>query len=224
MAAAEDRMTPTLTQIPLENGETTALVYAAERADAPRLVFGHGAGAGQRSAFIVRWAEELRRRGITVVTFDFPYVARGKKLPDRPPQLEACFRAVLARQGGESPRPFIGGKSMGGRMATHLAAAGDPIAGVVVCGYPLHPPDKPAQLRVEHLPRIACPMLIFQGERDEFGSPAELAPYFAALQHTTIRAVPTADHSLAVRPASQQAAVDATLLDEAAAFILRSRG
>lgn len=203
--------------VAIDGGETTATIYDAGQQDAPRLVFAHGAGAGQRSDFMVRWATGLQARGVTVVTFDFGYLARGKKLPDRAPALEACFRAVVRAHGG--PRPWLGGKSMGGRMASHLAAAGDPVAGLVLCGYPLHPPDKPAQLRVAHLPQLRCRALIFQGERDEFGSPAELAPHFAVVQHATIRAVPNADHTLTVRPKAQHALVEATLLDEAARFV-----
>jgi len=111
---------------------------------------------------------------------------------------------------------FIGGKSMGGRMATHLAAADDATAacpersrealsGVVVLGYPLHPPGKPEQLRIEHLPRITVPMLIIQGERDPFGSPDELRPHFASLgDRATIHPVTGGDHSLVVRGVRMQ--------------------
>ncbi len=207
---------PWTSRVAINGGETTATTYEAG-ADAPRLVFAHGAGAGQRSDFMVRWAAGLQTRGVTVVTFDFGYLAEGKKLPDRAPALEACFRAVVRAHGGA--RPWLGGKSMGGRMASHLAAAGDPVAGLVLCGYPLHPPDKPDKLRVAHLPEIRCRVLVFQGERDDFGSPAELAPHFAAVQQATIRAVPNADHSLAVRPKTEHAAIEAALLDEAARFV-----
>jgi predicted alpha/beta-hydrolase family hydrolase len=105
---------------------------------------------------------------------------------------------------------FIGGKSMGGRMATHLAAASDATAaalsGLVLLGYPLHPPGKPEQLRVEHLERIKVPMLIIQGERDPFGSPDELRPHFASLgDRVTIHAVSGGDHSLVIRSVRLQA-------------------
>lgn len=202
-------------------GETAARIYDAG-VDAPRFVFAHGAGAGQQSAAMVRWAEGLSARGITVVTFDFVYMATQKKLPDKPPLLEACFRAVIAAHGGA--RPVIGGRSMGGRMASHLAAAQEPasvLGGLVMLGYPLHPPKQPDKLRVEHLPRVVCPTLVVQGERDEFGSPSELHPFFAPLPAATIRAVPNANHSLEVRPKRAQNEVDAALFDEVAAFVRR---
>ncbi len=205
--------------VPFAEQETTATVYDAG-AGTRRLILGHGAGAGQRSPFMVRWAEGLRARGITVVTFDFGYMARGKKLPDRTPLLEACFRAVVDQLGGE--RPAIGGKSMGGRMASHLCAdplLADRFSGLVLFGYPLHPPGKPEQLRVAHLPRITCPVLVLQGERDPFGGPDELRPHFSALRGMRLRAVPGGDHSLEVRPRRLQAELDATLQDEVAEFL-----
>jgi len=159
---------------------TTARIY---RAPSPRdrtLVLAHGAGAGQTHAFMVAFAEALAARGIDVVTFDFLYVAAGRRAPDRPPALEACWRAALALATAEwSGRvPFIGGKSMGGRFASHLAAAGDAARGLVCLGYPLHPPKQPDKLRVAHLPGITMPTLILQGRRDEFGAPDELRPHF----------------------------------------------
>ena len=157
-------------------------------AAATLLVLAHGAGAGQHHPFMTAMAARLAARGITVVTFDFPYVHEGRKVPDRAPALEACFAAVAdwavtTRDDAPGRRLLLGGKSMGGRMATHLAAAGfsalngagPPLAGVVALGYPLHPPGRPDQLRDAHLPAIAAPVLIVQGSRDTFGTPAELA-------------------------------------------------
>src|SRR6185436_1607325 len=98
----------------------------------------------------------LAARGFEVVTFDFLYMEAGRRMPDRTPLLEECWRAVLARFGSA----FIGGKSMGGRIGSHLAAAGDEgILGLVFLGYPLHPSKKPAERRDAHLPSIRQPML-----------------------------------------------------------------
>src|SRR5579859_2194352 len=112
-------------------------------------VLAHGAGAGQRHPWMVQLAEGLRARGVRVLTFDFPYMQEGRRAPDRPPVLEASFRAAVGEARAQlepGERLFIGGKSMGGRMATHLAADGEPgLAGVVCLGYPLHPPGKPEQ-------------------------------------------------------------------------------
>ncbi|MEQ1757095.1 MAG: alpha/beta fold hydrolase [Vicinamibacterales bacterium] len=168
-------------------------------------VFAHGAGAGETHPFMTACASALAAHGVDVVTFNFPYMEAKRRLPDRAPVLEACFEAVVAQAralpGLAERGLFIGGKSMGGRMATHLAAKGlDRLRGVVALGYPLHPPGKPEQLRVAHLPQIQVPVLIVQGERDTFGTPAELTPYAEAIPGgATVHVVDGGDHSLGVR-------------------------
>ena len=195
---------------------TTGLAYPActDGRLKATLVLAHGAGAGQTSRFIVQLAKALADRGVDVLTFHFLYTEQRRKVPDRPPALEACYRAAIEAARTHAPftdnKVFIGGKSMGGRIASHLAAADDAtaaaIAGLVLLGYPLHPPGKPDQLRVEHLPRIRVPVLVLQGERDPFGSPAELRPHFASLGPlVTLHAVEGGDHSLAVRSVRLQA-------------------
>jgi hypothetical protein len=160
---------------------TTARIY---RAPAPRdrtLVLAHGAGAGQTHRFMVAFAEALAARGIDVVTFDFLYVAAGRRLPDKNDKLEACWHAAIAEARGwlGGRVPFIGGKSMGGRIASQVAAADNAIArGLLLLGYPLHPPKQPDKLRIVHLHNLSLPTLVLQGRRDEFGSPDELRPYF----------------------------------------------
>ena len=192
--------------IAVEREETTALVYQAVR-DAHRnatLVLAHGAGAPQASTFIVGFARALAARGVDVLTFNFLYTEQGRRVPDRTDKLEACYRAAIAaaREHFGRSAVFIGGKSMGGRIATHLAAADDAermgIGGVVVLGYPLHPPGRPEQLRAVHLPRIRVPMLIVQGERDAFGTPDELRPILDTMSApVTLHVVGKGDHSLA---------------------------
>ena len=206
--------------------DATSLVrYPATDPRAVLLVLAHGAGAGQRHPFMVRMAEGLAARGIDVVTFDFPYMQQRRKVPDKAPVLEACFREVIERLRATEPpdarRLFIGGKSMGGRMATHLAAQGvDGLAGVVVFGYPLHPPGNPGQLRVSHLPAIQTPVLIMQGERDTFGTPAELEVAIRTMTApVTLHPIPGGDHSLAVRSSGKDAVFDG-VVRTAAAWIL----
>jgi predicted alpha/beta-hydrolase family hydrolase len=193
---------PSDLEVRLETGAvTTALVYAGAGAGAA-LILGHGAGAGQRSAFMVDFAHALSALGLDVVTFNFLYTEQGRKIPDRAPALEACYRAVIdaVYANVETARRalFIGGKSMGGRIATQVAAA-DPqlrLTGLVLLGYPLHPPGKPTERRDKHLPSIGRPMLFVQGTRDAFGTPAELAPILPTLQPPPIlHAVAHGDHS-----------------------------
>ena len=119
-----------------------ARTYKAEGATFTLLVLAHGAGAGQDHPFMTTMARGFAARGVDVVTFDFPYMRERRKIPDRAPVLEKAFSEVIevARPWSDATGYFIGGKSMGGRMATHLGAAGlDGLAGIVVFGYPLHP-------------------------------------------------------------------------------------
>lgn len=182
---------------------TTALVYAtAVSPPQATLVLGHGAGAPQTHPWMVAMAEALAARGVRTVTFNFLYTEARRRVPDRPPVLEATWRAAIAAVKahlGEA-RPFIGGKSMGGRIATQVAAQPDvDVAGLVLLGYPLHPPGKPQQLRTAHLPQVRAPMLFVQGSRDPFGGAEELGPHLVGLSPgTRLFAVEGGDHSLAV--------------------------
>jgi uncharacterized protein len=211
---------PSELTVRLETGaDTTALVYPAGGARAS-LILGHGAGAGQHSAFMVAAARALSSLGIDIVTFNFQYIEQRRRIPDRAPALEACYVAVIdaVRREVESARQslFIGGKSMGGRIATQVAAAHGElaIAGLVLLGYPLHPPGRPEQRRDKHLPSVQCPMLFVQGSRDAFGTPAELLPILKSLtaiaSATTLHVVEGGDHSLKVTrtDAARQAAVE----------------
>jgi predicted alpha/beta-hydrolase family hydrolase len=203
---------PSELTIALEAGASTqALVYDgvrhrgnfAEVSDtAGTLILAHGAGAGQRSTFMVDFADALSDLGLDVVTFNFPYIEQRRKIPDRAPVLEACYRRVMAVvvREVESARRLlcIGGKSMGGRIASQVAAADAslPIAGLVLLGYPLHPPGRPLERRDKHLPAIARPMLFVQGARDAFGTPDELTPIVQTLQPPpALHVVPQGDHS-----------------------------
>jgi predicted alpha/beta-hydrolase family hydrolase len=206
---------PSELHIPLEAGAaTTALVYqAGDPKIGAVLILGHGAGAGQQSAFSIDFSRALSALGLDIVTFNFPYIEQGRRIPDRGPVLEACYRAVIDRTradgAGANQFVFIGGKSMGGRIATQVAAADPslPIAGLILLGYPLHPPGKPAERRDKHLPAIGRPMLFVQGSRDAFGTPAQLTPVVAALQPAAVvRVVEDGDHSFKLRrkdPAAQ---------------------
>lgn len=190
------------------------------------VILAHGAGAGSSHPWMVRYAEGLVARGLHVVTFDFPYAAAGKKVPDPTPKLEAAYRAVVAearaaRELAEC-KVFLGGKSMGGRMASQIVAKGEVCDGLVFFGYPLHPPAKPAQRRDAHLPKITAPMLFVQGERDAFGTKDEMAPLVASLgKRATLLVVPWGDHSLAVpkKSGKTQDEVDASVLDAVAAWV-----
>jgi uncharacterized protein len=209
-------------------GPVTALVYGAHDPSHSALILAHGAGSGQHSPFMVGFANALAALGVETITFNFPYTERKRRLPDRRPVLEACYRAVIDAvsvavvSAGRSL--FIGGKSMGGRIATQVAAADPerPIAGLVLLGYPLHPPGRPAERRDAHLPAVGRPMLFIQGSRDAFGTPAELAPALAPVAPpATIHVVTGGDHSFKVSRAGDQAAVYEDVQRTIAAWVHR---
>jgi predicted alpha/beta-hydrolase family hydrolase len=177
----------------------TARLYPSAP-DAPTLVLAHGAGAGHDHPWMKRIAKGMADRGVRVATFDFPYRAEQRKMPDRAPVLEQAYetvwREVWSEAGG---RLFAGGKSMGGRIASQVAArAGfEPRpAGLVFFGYPLHPPGKPQQRRDRHLPDIDVPMLFLHGTRDPFATPDEMRELVAGLPMATLAIVEGGDHSL----------------------------
>lgn len=165
---------------------------------------------------MVGFARALAGLGVDTVTFNFLYTEQKRRLPDRRPVLESCYRAVIdlverdVASAGQSL--FIGGKSMGGRIATHVAAADPalPISGLVLIGYPLHPPGRPEDRRDAHLPDVRRPMLFVQGSRDTFGTPEELTPILARLEPpATLHVVAGGDHSFKVSKAEDQAGVHA---------------
>ncbi len=182
---------------------TTALHYPApDKRPEIALILGHGAGANQSNAFMVDFATALASRGIEVFTFNFLYTEQKRRIPDPTPKLEACYRAVIAaaRTRIGMAALFIGGKSMGGRIASHLAAAGEAgVAGLVLLGYPLHPPGRPDKLRIKHLGQITMPVQIVQGAKDAFGTPEELRPAIKTIKGPVeLVTVEDGDHSYKV--------------------------
>src|SRR2546423_1351377 len=189
-----------------DTGSVTALRYPASKSNrvGVTIVLGHGAGANQLSGFMRLFASGLAERGFDVVTFNFLYAEQGRKIPDPAPRLEACYRAVIdavvKHKKLKGNRLIIGGKSMGGRIASQVAAAdGENIDGLVFLGYPLHPPGRLDKLRSEHLPKIKAPMLFVQGSRDAFGTMGEIAGIIRKLKlQADLYAVEGGDHSLKV--------------------------
>lgn len=196
-------------------------------ADAPvTLVLAHGAGAPMDSPFMAGIAGRLAGRGHRIVRFEFPYMAARrtdgrKRPPDRQPVLLETWRTAVASLRGTGPLA-IGGKSMGGRMASLLAAEewaiGTGPDGLVCLGYPFHPPGKPERTRTGHLAALQVPALIVQGTRDPFGTAEDVAGYTLA-PTVTMRWIDDGDHDLKPRKASGRTHENA--LDEAAEAVDR---
>jgi uncharacterized protein len=164
------------------------------------LVLAHGAGAPMDSPFMQAIAEGVGARGIRVVRFEFAYMAArrqtGKRAPpERMPALEARFRAVVSQLAPK--RLFVGGKSMGSRVAVHVADAVG-ARGVIALGYPFHPPARPKVLRVAPLHALEARCAILQGTRDRLGTPAEIARYRLPA-HIAVHYLADGDHDLAPR-------------------------
>ena len=164
-------------------------------------LFAHGAGGAMDSPFMAQVSREMAERGIRVVRFEFPYMAArraGKRTgaPDRQPVLLDCWKRVIEEHGG-GPCVFIGGKSLGGRMASMVA---DEVQarGLVCFGYPFHPPGKPEKTRTAHLADLRTPALILQGTRDAFGTPDEVSTYVLS-KMIRIEWLEVGDHSLKSR-------------------------
>ena len=183
--------------------ETPRLVDGPDTAPATVLL-AHGAGAPMDSPFMAAMASGLAAQGWRVVRFEFAYMARqrlsGRKAaPDRLPKLQEVFRQQVALEAAQGP-VVIGGKSMGGRVASLLLDELQVLGGVCL-GYPFHPLGKPEQLRTEHLRELATPTLILQGERDGFGHRLEVETYSLSPQ-ITLQWLPDGDHSFKPRKSS----------------------
>jgi predicted alpha/beta-hydrolase family hydrolase len=187
------------------------------------LVLAHGAGAGQKHPFMVRFARGMAERHISTATFDFPYITAGKKVPDRAPVLEQAWRdALAAGHAAFDPLPlFIGGKSMGGRMASHIASQSvEGVKGLVFLGYPLHPPGQLDKRRDAHLPPIVEPMLFVQGSRDAFGTAADITKLLPSLKHAEVHEVTGGDHSFKVPGGKKKDDGMEAIMDTVAAWIV----
>ncbi len=190
------------------------------------VVLAHGAGNDMHSRFLNTIHLGLAERGLLSVKFNFPYAEEGRRAPDRMPRLEATWRAVLAAVLGDPElapgRLFLGGKSMGGRVASHLAAAGADCDGLLFLGYPLHPAGKPEQLRDRHLANIQCPMLFVAGTRDPLCRLELLQPVLARLgNRARLHLIEGGDHSfrLPKRLGRSEEAVWEEILEAATAWI-----
>ncbi len=192
--------------------------YQGPKRGADRAVLlAHGAGADMNSVALKLVADTLADAGIPSLRFDFPYRSAGRRAPDRPPVLLAAVRgaaAELAKRAKVPPdRLVLGGRSMGGRIASMVAADPDdpiPALGLALLSYPLHPPGNPEKLRVDHFERLTMPVLFASGTRDAFGTPAELKRHAKKVKGpVTFCWVETGDHSVKPLKSSGLTAADA---------------
>lgn len=186
--------------------------FAVDGGGSTTVVLAPGAGAGFRHEFMQFFADGLAGTRLQVVRFNFVYAEEGRKSPDRQPVLEDTYRAVVDHVRAElAPSKLVlGGKSMGGRIASHIAATGTDADGLVFLGYPLHPPGRPDRIRDTHLYDVKVPMLFVEGTRDPFCPLDTLQAVRATITaRTELFVVDDGDHSLKVRKSSGRSTPEA---------------
>ena len=200
--------------------ESTSAIYdegASDRVEGTVFVCAHGAGGNMLDGSMQKTAKALVARGVSFVRFNFLYKEKKSGRPDPMPKLQACYTAVVDHVRSElaPKRIVIGGRSMGGRAASMMAAEGFECDGLLMYAYPLHPPGQPEKLRDAHLPSITVPVLCFNGTRDPFCTPALMDKAVATV--TTdwqMKWIEGADHSFHVLKSSGR--TDALVMDEIA--------
>lgn len=188
------------------------------------LLFAHGAGADMHHHFMADATRSLTERGLAVLRYQFPYTEAGRKRPDVKPRLVATVRSAVqeAHKHAKGLPVFAGGKSMGGRMTSHLAATdGEGLSGLFFYGFPLHPAGKPGTDRAEHLPQVSVPMLFLQGTRDKLAEMHLIERIVADLPTARMHVVEDADHSFGVRKTRghDPAAVIPSMADAVATWV-----
>lgn len=180
-------------------GPVSAARHVPESPHGIRLVLTHAFGGTLGTPSLVHLADACAQRGIETIRFNLPMAEAGRRRPDPQAKVEAAWRAVADQARDGCDRLVIGGRSYGGRIASHVATEPGVCDGLVLLGYPLQPPDRPGQLRVQHLVSIAVPVLVVQGDRDAFSPGTLLEDAFAPLPNATIHRLAGADHAHAVR-------------------------
>ncbi len=190
-------------RIDIPGSAVRALRRTPARAARWTFVYAPGAGSNIDDPFGAFAAEMLPAHHVSVIRMQFPYMEAGRRSPDRPPVLEATWRAVIEAARDPKTRLVVGGRSMGGRIASMVVAAGDaPVDALALFAYPLHPPGKPEQLRIEHLAKIRVPALFCSGTSDAFGAPDELRAASKKVRGAKLHLLEGADHGFAVRKSS----------------------
>jgi predicted alpha/beta-hydrolase family hydrolase len=178
---------------------TFEVLEPSNRNSQTAIILAHGAGQGMNSPFMTYFHKELASRGLLSITFNFDYMDAKRRVPDSQPKLQARYRAVATDivANYHPKRLIIGGKSMGGRVASYIAGDISQVNGLVFLGYPLHPPGKPDQLRDQHLYELKVPMLFVSGTKDTFAERKLLEQVVQKIGTTaTLAWIDGGDHSL----------------------------
>jgi len=197
-------MSETVVPVAISDHQTVTAVLTESEVRAASWIFIYAPGAGSNvyDPFGCHLSRRLPASGVAVARFQFPYMELGKRWPDRPAVLEEVWRAAVEVFRGRDRRLLVGGRSMGGRIASQIVSAGTLVDAVALFAYPLHPPGNPLKTRDEHLPAIKVPTLFCSGTRDAFGSREELEAISARVKASTVRWLDAADHGFNVPKSS----------------------
>ncbi len=168
----------------------------------PMVIYAPGAGSHINDPFGVFLSDRLEKEEISTVRFQFPYMEAGTRRPDSPALLEETWREIIGMFRSTNQKLVVGGRSMGGRIASRIVAMGTQVDGLALFAYPLRPPSNPAQPRNEHFPDISVPTLFCSGTRDSFGTPEGLRAAAANVPKAMVRFLDGADHGFAVLKSS----------------------
>jgi len=196
-------MQETTQQLNLPDGRAVTAIWTPP-AGTPgwAFVYAPGAGSNVRDPFGALAARELAPHGIGTLRFQFPYSEAGRKAPDREPVLEATWRAAIAATLDRGGRLVVGGRSMGGRIASQVVSQGERVDALALFAYPLHPPGRPERRRDSHLAKLDAPALFCSGTNDAFASPDELRGLTAVVPGSLLHLLEGADHGFAVPKSS----------------------
>ena len=188
-------------QISQEDVVTSALYNVPSVDPTAILVLAHGSSQGMSSALFDGVSNHLEFAGISVFRFNFPYIEEGRRTPDRSEKLESCFQAALSyiEKRSDGKKIFIGGKSLGARIAVKLASTSYRAHGVVCLGYPFHPPGKPDRINGELIRTLNVPTLFLQGERDPFAKINHIRPFIEESRQCSLIEIPGGDHSFNIK-------------------------
>ena len=197
-------------KVPVSKERQVTAIRTAPNGTAAGWIFVYAPGAGSSidDPFGTYACGRLASEGFATVRFQFPYMEEGGRRPDWPAVLEATWRAVIEALKVKDLKLAVGGRSMGGRIASQVVAKGTQVDALALFAYPLHPPKKPSEPRDKHFAAISAPTLFCSGTRDAYATPGELLAASSALQNATVRMLDGADHMFGVLKSSDRARED----------------
>ena len=205
-------------KVPVGGGGISARRTGPESGSGDCFIYAPGAGSNINDGFGKYLAGRLAESGLACVRFQFPYMEAGRRGPDSPRVLEEAWRQVIGTVASDASRIVAGGRSMGGRYASMVAAKGAAVDALALFAYPLHPPGNPERPRDGHFPNIIVPTFFCSGTRDSFGTPEELRAAAADVPDVTLHFLEGADHGFAV-PRSTGRTRDDVWAEAVAAFL-----